>query len=339
MTDGFVKVGAASPALRVADPEYNADRINELMEKADENGVKVLVFPELSITGYTAADLFFQKRLRKSADGALKRVIASTSGRDMLVFVGYPYEHEGKLYNTAVAIKDGHVLAVIAKKNIPSYGEFYESRWFTAAPEKTKTVCFMGENVPFGCRIILACTTLPSLSVGCEICEDLWVPDPPSVHLAVNGATLIVNLSASDEVIGKAEYRKTLISSTSARLVAGYVYADAAYGESTTDMVFTGSDLIAENGAVLASGTSILGGGLVISEIDTEKLVAERMRMNTFPASSEDYERVLFSLEVSGTVLSRSFSKHPFVPENESEREERCRLILSLQALGLARRL
>ena len=339
MTDGFVKVGAASPRLRVADPAYNAERIIELIGKAEGEGIKVLVFPELSITGYTAGDLFFQKRLRESADAALDKVIAASADRDMLIFVGYPFEHMGKLYNTAVAVKDGHVLALIAKKNLPSYGEFYEKRWFNPSPEDTQMVSFRGSEVPFGRKILLSCSSVPSLVVGCEICEDLWVPDPPSVSLATNGATLIVNLSASDEVIGKAEYRRSLVESTSARLIAGYVYADASYGESTTDMVFTGSDLIAENGSVLASDVSLLGGGLIFSEIDVDKLVSERMRMSTFPPASGDYISVPFSLDVEKTGITRSFPRHPFVPENEGERERRCRTILTLQALGLARRL
>ena len=339
MYDGFVKVGAASPVLRVSDPAFNCDKIIEMMNDASEKGVKLLVFPELSVTGYTAQDLFFQKSLRKSAESGLRRVVEASSSLDILIFVGYPFEYKGKLYNTAVAIKGGHVLALIAKKNLPSYGEFYETRWFTPSPEENIEVDFLSDKVPFGRKIILSCSSMPSLAVGAEICEDLWVPDPPSVHLAENGATVIVNLSASDEVIGKAEYRRNLIQSTSARLVSGYIYADAAYGESTTDMVFIGSNLIAENGSVIASGTSFLGGDMVISELDTEKLLAERARMNTYPSSNDGYAVVPFSLEISKTALTRLFPRHPFVPDSDSERAERCRTILSLQALGLARRL
>ncbi len=339
MNDGFIKVGAASPVLRVADPAFNCDKITQMMKSAVEKGVKILVFPELAITGYTAQDLFFQKRLRKSAECALEKIVDASADLDVLVFVGYPFEYKDKLYNTAVAVKDGHVLALIAKKNLPSYGEFYETRWFTPSPEENIPVDILGDTVPFGRKIILSCTSMPSLKIGAEICEDLWVPDPPSVHLAENGATVIVNLSASDEVIGKAEYRKNLVQSTSARLVCGYIYADAAYGESTTDMVFIGSNLIAENGSLVASGTSFLGGDILITELDTEKLVSERMRMNTYSIKDEGYAIVPFGFCVEETTLTRLFPRHPFVPDNDKERAERCRTILSLQALGLARRL
>ena len=339
MNDGFIKVGAASPVLKVADPAFNCDKIIEMMKSASAKGVKLLVFPELSVTGYTAQDLFFQKSLRKSAEEGLRKIVRASSYFDMLTFVGYPFEHRGKLYNTAVAIKGGHVLALIAKKSLPSYGEFYETRWFTPSPDENIDVELLGEIVPFGRKIVLSCSAMPSLSVGAEICEDLWVTDPPCVHLAENGATVIVNLSASDEVIGKAEYRRNLIQSTSARLVAGYIYADAAYGESTTDMVFIGSNLIAENGSILASGTSFLGGDIVISEIDTEKLVSERVRMNTYPSKDEGYACIPFTLDIAKTALTRIFPRHPFVPDSDKERAERCRTILSLQALGLARRL
>ena len=339
MNDGFIKVGAASPVLRVADPAFNCDKITQMMKSAVEKGVKILVFPELAITGYTAQDLFFQKRLRKSAECALEKIVDASADLDVLVFVGYPFEYKDKLYNTAVAVKDGHVLALIAKKNLPSYGEFYETRWFTPSPEENIPVDILGDTVPFGRKIILSCTSMPSLRIGAEICEDLWVPDPPSVHLAENGATVIVNLSASDEVIGKAEYRKNLVQSTSARLVCGYIYADAAYGESTTDMVFIGSNLIAENGSLVASGTSFLGGDILITELDTEKLVSERMRMNTYSIKDEGYAIVPFGLCAEETTLTRLFPRYPFVPDNDKERAERCRTILSLQALGLARRL
>ena len=310
-----------------------------MMEEASGKGVRLLVFPELSITGYTCGDLFFQKKLREDALLALERIIRASSSIDALIFVGYPYEHSGKLYNTAAAIKGGKLLALIAKRNIPSYGEFYETRWFSPSPDGNTEVDLLGFSVPFGNRIILSCTDMPSLAVGAEICEDLWVPDPPSLHLAENGASIIVNLSASDEVIGKAEYRRDLVKSTSARLVSGYVYADASYGESTTDMVFIGSNLIAENGSILASGTSFLGGGLVVSEIDTERLLSERMRMNTYGRGHDGYIHIPFSLTVAETELTRIFPRHPFVPSDDRERSERCRLILALQALGLSRRL
>ena len=322
MNDGFVKVAAASPELKVADPAFNAGMIKDMILRAEKEHVKVLVFPELSITGYTSSDLFFQKSLQDESAAVLEAIVKDTVSSDMLIFIGFPFMHKAKLYNTAVAIKGGKVLAVIPKTNIPSYGEFYETRWFTPSPEENEEIEFLGMN---------------SLSIGCEICEDLWVPESPSIKAAANGATLIVNLSASDEIIGKDEYRKNLISSVSARLVAGYVYADASDGESTTDMVFTSSSVIAENGAILAS-SRFSSGSLLISEIDTDKLQHERSRMNTYPVSSE-FQHIRISFREEETSLTRQFSSHPFVPSDEGERTSRCEEILTLQAYGLKKRL
>ena len=290
MRDGFVKAAAASPDLRVADPAYNAGEIVDLIRKAEENGVKILVFPELAVTGYTCGDLFFQKSLQKAAEEALLSIVKDSVQTDALIFVGYPYLRRGKLYNAAVVIKGGKVLAIIPKKNLPSYGEFYETRWFTPSPEENETVEIFGGKAVFGRKVIFDASLPSTLSIGCEICEDLWVPESPSVRLAMNGATVVVNLSASDEIIGKEEYRRNLISSVSARLVMGYVYADASDGESTTDMVFTGSNIIAENGTILAS-SSFRNGELTISEIDTDRLSSERQKMNTFVSADDGYDQ------------------------------------------------
>ena len=338
MKEGFVKVAAASPELRVADPSYNAGKIVDLIRKAESQGVKVLVFPELSITGYTCGDLFFQKRLQQSADDALLSIVKDSVSSDALIFVGYPFLLRGKLYNTAAVINRGKVLAIIPKRNLPSYNEFYETRWFTPSPDKNEMVGLFGSEVVFGSKVIFEASVPSTLSIGCEICEDLWVPESPSVGLALNGATVIVNLSASDEVIGKAEYRRNLISSVSARLVAGYIYADAADGESTTDMVFTGSNIIAENGSVLAS-SMFHSNELTITELDTDRLATERQKMNTFPSVSSDYEHIAVSFREEETKLTRVFSPHPFVPSDESERNSRCEMILTLQAYGLKKRL
>ena len=289
MRDGFVKIAAASPDLRPADPAFNADGIIKLARRAYDDGATIILFPELSIPGYTSADLFFQRTLQRASDSALDSILAATSTMDALVVVGYPYIKDGKLYNTAVAMHKGRVMAIIPKKNIPMYGEFYEGRWFTPAPESNENVLFRGEMVPFGRFTILRFAHPSTLLVGCEICEDLWVPDSPSIGLAGAGATVILNPSASDEIIGKEEYRRSLVAMQSAKLAAGYVYADASYGESTTDMVFTGSNMIAENGTVLSS-SSFSSGTYIISEIDTDRLSYERTRMNTFPSSASGYE-------------------------------------------------
>ncbi len=338
MNDGFIKVAAASPELRVADPLYNAGKIVDLIRKADESGVKILVFPELSVTGYTCGDLFFQKRLQRSAEEALSLIVKDTAGSDALIFVGYPYPHGGKLYNTAAAIKGGKILALIPKKNIPSYGEFYETRWFAPAPEENESVSILGCEAVFGRKVLFDSELPCGLSVGCEICEDLWVPESPSVDLALNGATVIVNLSASDEIIGKEEYRRNLVSSVSARLVCGYIYADAADGESTTDMVFTGSNIIAENGSVLAA-SMFRDNELTISEIDVERLLHERQRMNTFTSAAGNCTHIAVDFTEEETQLTRSFSPHPFVPSDTGERDSRCEEILTLQAYGLKKRL
>ena len=208
MRDGFVKVAAASPDLKVADPAYNAGEIVAIIRKAEALGVKILVFPELSVTGYTCGDLFFQKSLQNSAEDALLSIVKDSAFTDALIFVGYPFLNKGKLYNTAAVIKGGKVLALIPKKNLPSYGEFYETRWFTPAPDKNEKAELFGNDVIFGNKVIFDADIPSSLSIGCEICEDLWVPESPSIRLALNGATVVVNPSASDEIIGKEEYRK-----------------------------------------------------------------------------------------------------------------------------------
>ena len=337
MRDGFVKIAAASPDLRPADPAFNADGIIKLARRAYDDGATIILFPELSIPGYTSADLFFQKTLQRASDSALDSILAATSSMDALVVVGYPYIKDGKLYNTAVAMHKGRVMAIIPKKNIPMYGEFYEGRWFAPAPERNENVIFRGEMVPFGCFTILRFAHPSTLLVGCEICEDLWVPDSPSIGLAGAGATVILNPSASDEIIGKEEYRRSLVAMQSAKLAAGYVYADASFGESTTDMVFTGSNMIAENGTVLAS-SSFSSETYIISEIDTDRLSYERTRMNTFPSSASEYEFVDIDNGERECVLTRNIPMHPFVPADGKERDERCRKILTLQAIGLMRR-
>ena len=336
MRHGFIKVASASPSLKVGNPDYNKGRIIGLMKEADKEGVKVLVFPELSITGYTCGDLFFQSSLLSSSQDALLEIKEASKELDLLSFVGYPLKYNGKLYNTLAAIQHGSILAFFAKRNLPTYGEFYEERWFTPSPSENMIIDYKGEDVVFGSRIIL--TYSDSLKISAEICEDLWVPDPPSTHHAIAGATLIVNASASDELIGKSEYRKNLVSGQSARIIGAYIYSDASEGESTTDMVFTGSNVIAENGTILKAVDYSLD-QLIASEIDTEKLERERYVRNTFPISEEGYAYIDLSFNECETKLTRFIDPHPFVPEDEEKRKERCDKILTLQALGLKKRL
>ena len=338
MRDGFIKVAAASPSLKVGNPSFNKERIIDLMTEADRKGVKVLVFPELSITGYTAGDLFFQSALLESATEALLEIAEASAALDVLSFVGYPLRYNGKLYNTAAAVKGGRILAFVAKRNLPNYSEFYEERWFTPSPKENLVLESEDGDILFGSRIIFSASFPSSLKIAAEICEDLWVPDPPSTHHAAAGATVLVNLSASDEIIGKSEYRKSLVSGQAARTVSAYIYADASEGESTTDMVFTGSNIISENGTILAS-VAYSCDSLLITEVDTDRLERERAARNTYMTEEDGYDYIDIEFDEEETLLTRPIDPHPFVPSDEDRRRERCEKILTLQALGLKRRL
>ena len=338
MRDGFIKVAAASPSLKVGNPSFNKERIIDLMTEADRKGVKVLVFPELSITGYTAGDLFFQSALLESASEALLEIAEASAALDVLSFVGYPLRYNGKLYNTAAAVKGGRILAFVAKRNLPNYSEFYEERWFTPSPKENLVLESEDGDILFGSRIIFSASFPSSLKIAAEICEDLWVPDPPSTHHAAAGATVLVNLSASDEIIGKSEYRRALVSGQAARTVSAYIYADASEGESTTDMVFTGSNVISENGTILAS-VEYSCDSLLITEVDTDRLERERAARNTYVTEEDGYDYIDIEFDEEETLLTRPIDPHPFVPSDEDRRRERCEKILTLQALGLKRRL
>ena len=338
MRDGFIKVAAASPSLKVGNPSFNKERIIDLMTEADRKGVKVLVFPELSITGYTAGDLFFQSALLESATEALLEIAEASAALDVLSFVGYPLRYNGKLYNTAAAVKGGRILAFVAKRNLPNYSEFYEERWFTPSPKENLVLESEDGDILFGSRIIFSASFPSSLKIAAEICEDLWVPDPPSTHHAAAGATVLVNLSASDEIIGKSEYRRALVSGQAARTVSAYIYADASEGESTTDMVFTGSNVISENGTILAS-VEYSSDSLLITEVDTDRLERERAARNTYMTEEDGYDYIDIEFDEEETLLTRPIDPHPFVPSDEGRRRERCEKILTLQALGLKRRL
>ncbi len=338
MEQGFIKVAAVTPKIRVADPAYNAGVICERLEEACKNGAKIIVFPELCITGYTCGDLFLQEILLREASAQLLCIAERTRGKDALVMVGLPLEREGRLYNVAAVLRDGEILGMVPKANIPSYAEFYEGRHFAEGNAEPVPFSFMGKSVPFGTNILFTCETLHGLTVGCEICEDLWVADAPAVNHALQGATVIANLSASNETIGKDEYRELLVKSVSARLLCGYVYASAGEGESTQDLVFGGHNLIAENGTILAQVKKFTCETLY-GDIDVWKLLADRRRMGTFGKEPKAaYVRVPFRLEVTETELSRSFASMPFVPGDEEKRRRRCEEILSIQSYGLKKR-
>ena len=339
MKDGFLKVAAATPRIRVADCAYNTARVEELIGEAAEQGVSLCVFPELVLTGYTCGDLFLQQALLDAAQDGLNRILQSSARIPMVVVIGLPVQAGNALYNCAAVCYKGQLLGLVPKQNIPNYSEFYEVRHFTSgAGMPTRTVSLCGQSVPLGVDLLFRCRTMPGFVLGCEICEDLWVPMPPSARLAEAGATVLVNLSASDELIGKAAYRRQLVSGQSARLAWGYVYADAGLGESTQDLVFSGHDLICENGTVLAESERFTT-GLIVSELDIGRLVHERRRMNTFVQSSAPMTEITFDLPMHDVRLTRTFAKTPFVPDDRADLQARCEEILHLQAVGLATRL
>ena len=338
MKDGFLKAAAFSPALRVADCTYNAQQILADVQAAAARGVKLAVFPEFCLTGYTCGDLFLQHTLQTGALDALQTVLDGTRTLDTVVLVGLPLLVHGKLYNCAAVLCRGQLLGLVPKTYLPNYGEFYEKRQFTPGSTEVETITVCGQQVPFGTSLLFRCRSMPSFVLGVELCEDLWSALPPSTFHALAGATVIANLSASDETVGKAEYRRALVSNQSARLLCGYLYASAGHGESTQDMVFAGHDLIAENGTLLAE-TAPFAGGIAETEIDCQRMEAERARNTSFELSRDGYTTVEFDLELTETPLTRWIDPAPFVPGDPKRRAERCELILKMQADGLAKRL
>ena len=343
MFDGFIKTAAATPKIRVADCEYNADAIIELMNDAREKGVNILVFPELCVTGYTCHDLFYQQTLLKGAEKALMRIVKASEGSDMLVTVGCPIvsrQKTDKLYNCAVVFQNGEILGAVPKKFLPNYNEFYEMRQFSPAPNSDDewSIQIGDQYYPFGTDILFVCDDIPELKFGIEICEDLWSPEPPSISLATNGATVVANLSASNETIGKDAYRRELVTGQSARLICGYIYASAGNGESTQDLVFGGHRMISENGTMLAE-SELFTTGLTISEIDVQKLSLERRRNTSFRSGHDEIIYVPFEMKPHETVITRKIQPLPFVPSAEGEKAKRCRDILTMQAHGLSKRI
>ena len=339
MRHGFIKVAAATPDIRVADVDYNKGQIIKQMDEAAEAGAKIIVFPELCITGYTCSDLFLQDILLNSAKKALVEIAEHTKNLDALVFVGVPIAVGGELYNVAAALNHGNILGFTTKSFLPNYGEFYEMRQFRPGPKKAEKILFGEKEIPFGPQLLFVEKQMTNLIVSAEICEDVWSPVPPSIEAAREGATVIVNCSASDETIGKASYRESLISGQSARLISGYIYANAGEGESTTDLVFGGHNLIAENGTILAEAKRF-SNGIIYTEFDVQKIANERRKNTTFTETQEHVlPRIPFGLEQTETILTRTFPSRPFVPRDDQERAKRCEEILTIQAMGLKKRL
>ncbi len=344
MKDGFIKAAAAVPAVRVAVPGQNADSMIHLIQSAASEGVKLLLFPELCLTGYTCGDLFLQDALLEAAEAALGRVLSETAGLDILFTAGLPVRcrRNSKIYNCAAVCCRGELLGLIPKTYLPDYGEFYEERWFSPAPGEPDSTMLCGRAVPFGTDLVFCCRELKELRIGLEICEDLWVPEPCSGRLCVSGgATVILNPSASDELSGKAAYRRDLVRMQSARLLCAYLYAGSGPTESTTDLVFGGHCLIAENGTMLAEQR--YEEGIACTELDVRRLCFDRGRMTTFGAAagaaSSGFREIPFSLEPVRTELTRCISRHPFIPPEGEKRSERCREIFRIQVLGLKKRM
>ena len=341
MQDGFVKIAAATPDLRVADCAYNASEIVKQAKQAAAKGAHLVVFPELCLTGYTCGDLFLQRTLLDGALAAVDAVRRETAELNAAVVVGLPLVQQGKLFNVAAVLCGGKIEGVVPKQFIPNYSEFYEARHFVSgAGVPFQTISLLGQDTLFagGEPLVFQCADMPEFTLGVEICEDLWVADPPSTRLAQAGATVIVNLSASDEIIGKASYRRDLVRQQSARLLCAYLYADAGFGESTQDLVFAGHDLIAENGALLAE-SRLFDRGVIYADIDVQRLTHERRRMNTFAVEQNPMVAALPVHPGANDLTDRTFPRTPFVPASKALRDERCEEILSLQATGLATRL
>ncbi|MDD6189016.1 MAG: NAD(+) synthase [Clostridiales bacterium] len=339
MNYGFVKVGTAVTEVTVADCKDNTKRIIAAINEASEKGVKVLCFPELSVTGYTCGDLFYQTVLLKAAERSVLEVAEASRSKDILVAIGFPYLYSGKIYNCAAVVFNGEILGIIPKTHVPNYAEFYEGRYFTPALERNMTATIGGREVPFGCKLLFSCSNIPGLVIGVEICEDLWVADNPSVVHAKNGANVIINLSAGDETIGKAAYRRSLVSVQSAKLSCAYIYAGAGEGESTQDMVFSGHSIICENGRVLAE-SKLFENSQQSADIDVERLIYERARANTsYSEPDAEYKLISFTFASTDNKFDRTIDKYPFVPQAEEKREEVCNEILTMQAIGLKKRL
>ena len=339
MRDGFIKVGAAVPQICVADCVHNREEIVKKAKEMSAQGARILVFPELCITGYTCHDLFWQETLLASAKEQLLILAEELKDTPGLIFVGLPLVFHGKLYNTAAAVNEGEILGIVPKECLPNYSEFYEARQFSSGKGTAGMISLGGREVPFGSRQLFVCEDLPGLCVAAEICEDLWSPCPPSTAHAMAGANVIVNLSASDETVGKSDYRRELVKGQSARLLCAYLYATAGNGESTQDLVFGGQSLICENGAVLAEA-KMFANETIYGVLDIQRLMGERRRISTWQEEQRmGYWEVSFRLPKEETKLERYFAPNPFVPDQQGERQRRCDEILNIQAMGLVKRL
>lgn len=340
MKDGFINAAAAIPDIRVADCGYNSDEICRLIDRAFEISAKILVFPELCLTGATCGDLFFQDILLKDAQKGVEKTAEHSKNKNILIFVGVPIALAGKLYNCCVVILNGKILGIVPKTHLPNYAEFYECRYFESAPDGIFTVSYAGQECPFGAKQIFCCEDMEDFTIGVEICEDMWTASPPGLERCENGATVIVNLSASPEAIGKSEYRAALAASQSARGICGYIYANAGSGESSGDVVYSGHSMIAENGVILEKAEPFSGRELIFSQLDISFLARERRRTTTFCIKPDgEHRKVGFSMPLEKTALTRFINPYPFIPGDTGNRNGRCEFILNMQAAALGKRL
>ena len=337
MKDGYIRVAAGSFETSIANVKNNSENICNLINEAYHNDARVLVLPELCLTGYTCEDLFNQDRLLNEAKQQLQTIITATNNKDLITIVGLPYQHLNSLYNVAAVIHQGALLALVPKTHIPNYQEFYEARRFEQAPKENTLTNFNGQKIPFGTHYVFASTTNSDFKFGVEICEDLWLPDAPSTRLALNGANLILNPSASNEITTKSDYRRLLVSSQSARLVCGYVYCNAGNGESTTDVVFSGHHIISENGTMIKESRGF-DSELIYGDLDLKKLSSERRKMTTFK-SYHNYETIYFDSTNIDLNTTYYYDPHPFVPSNRDLRAKRCKEVFDIQTRGLMQRL
>lgn len=340
---GFIRVGAIVNKLALANPLKNAEVIIKEIKKAETLGVSIVTTPELSLTGYTCGDLFLQEQLLDDSIKALEQVLNETKDIDIISILGMPLRHDNQLFNCAVVITKGKILGVIPKTYIPNYQEFYEARWFSSSKELiTEEIEILGQLVPITTNILFQDKTLKEATFGIEICEDLWTVNPPSNNHALAGATMIFNLSSSNELIGKQEYRKSLVSSQSARTISAYIYASSGVMESTSDILFGGASMIYENGSILAENKRFeLESNIITADIDVLKLANDRIKNRSFMKNTNLEEYKIIKLDIKDNIkeLNREYKEYPFVPSNELERNKRCEEIIEIQSTALARRL
>lgn len=340
---GFVRVGAVVPKLKVADTEFNCNEIIKQIEIASNNKIQIAVFPELCVTGYTCQDLFEQDTLLEEAEKALNKILDYTNNLDIICIIGMPIKAENQLFNTAVVIQKGKILGIVPKTFIPNYGEFYEKRWFASSKNANKKeIEILDQKVPFGIDLLFKDKENNEICFGIEVCEDIWAVEPPSNKLALLGANIIFNLSASNEVIGKKEYRRDLVKMQSAKTISGYVYCSCGVNESTADLVFSGESMIFENGSCLINNQRFnFGSNMIFTEIDTKRLANDRRKNISFMGNPVDLEYREIKINIPDNIenLTREYSKTPFVPEDKKKISEICEEILNIQSYGLAKRL